>query len=62
MKLQTLTGTALVSGLLLLALSGCEKGPAEKAGESVDDTVDNVGESIEDAGDSIKDAGRDARD
>ena len=65
MKFQTVkteTGTALISGLLLVALSGCEKGPAEKAGESVDDAVDNVGESLEDAGESIQDAGQDARD
>jgi hypothetical protein len=58
-KFQTATGTALVLGLLLVALSGCEKGPAEKAGESVDDAVDRAGESLEDAGDSIRDAGRD---
>jgi hypothetical protein len=62
MNLRTVTGTALVSGLLLVALSGCEKGPAEKAGESVDDAVDKMGESLEKAGDSIQDAGRDARD
>jgi hypothetical protein len=62
MKLQRVTGTALILGLLLVALSGCEKGPAEKAGESVDDAVENVGESLEEAGDSIRDAGRDARD
>lgn len=62
MKLRTLTRIALVSGLVLVALSGCEKGPAEKAGESIDDAVDKVGESLESAGDSIQDAGRDARD
>ena len=62
MKLRTVTGTALVLGLLVVTLSGCEKGPAEKAGESVDDAVDKMGESLEKAGDSIQDAGRDARD
>ncbi len=61
-KFQTLTGTALISGLLLVSLAGCEQGPAEKAGENVDDAVDEAGESIEDAGDSIEDAGRDASD
>lgn len=59
MKFQTVTGTALVLGVLLVALSGCEKGPAEKAGESVDDAVDKAGESLEDAGDSVRDAVRD---
>jgi len=62
MTFRTVTGTTLVSGLLLVTLSGCEKGPAEKAGESIDDAVDNMGESLERAGDSIEDAGRDARD
>jgi hypothetical protein len=61
MELRTVTGTALILGLLLVALSGCEKGPAEKAGENVDDAIDKVGESIEKAGDSIQDAGQDAR-
>nr|WP_296751356.1 hypothetical protein [Thioalkalivibrio sp.] len=50
-KLQTTAGTALVLGLLLVALSGCEKGPAEKAGESIDDAAEKVGESFEDARD-----------
>jgi hypothetical protein len=62
MKLGTTTGTAIILGLLLVALSGCEKGPAQKAGESVDDAVEKAGESFEKAGDSIRDAGRDARD
>jgi len=61
-KFQKVTGTALVFGLLLVALSGCEKGPAQKAGESVDDAVEKAGESLEKAGDSIQDAGRNARD
>jgi hypothetical protein len=62
MKLGTTTGTAIILGLLLVAVSGCEKGPAQKAGESVDDAVEKAGESFEKAGDSIRDAGRDARD
>jgi hypothetical protein len=46
---------ALIAGTLLF--SACEKdGPAERAGESVDQAVDNAGEAIEDAGDSIQDA------
>ncbi len=61
-KLRTVKGTAVVAGLRLVALSGCEQGPAEKAGESVDDASDNVGESFGRAGNSIQDAGRDARD
>lgn len=62
MRLPTLTGTALVLGLLLVLLSGCDQGPAEKAGENVDEAMDQAGDSLEDAGDKVKDAGRDARD
>ncbi len=43
---------ALILGLLLTALpalSGCEReGAAERAGETVDDAVDNVREGAED--------------
>jgi hypothetical protein len=42
--------------VLILAVSamavvpGCkEKGPAEKAGEAVDEAVENVGDAVEDA-------------
>lgn len=45
--------TALLGGL---ALTGCEKGPAEDAGENIDDAVENTGEALEDAGDKVKDA------
>jgi hypothetical protein len=42
---------------LLLPLSGCEKqGPAEKAGESLDNAVESAGEKVEEAGDAIQDA------
>lgn len=45
-----------------LALSACEKqGPAEEAGESIDNAVEDAGASIEDAtdevGGSIEEAG-----
>lgn len=53
---RTSAGAALITGVLLLALAGCEKGPAEKAGERVDDAIDKAGESIEKAGESIQDA------
>ncbi|WP_412852788.1 hypothetical protein [Ectothiorhodospira shaposhnikovii] len=62
MKFSTVIGTALVLGLLLAPLSGCDKGPAQRAGENVDDAVEKAGDSLERAGDRIQDAGRDARD
>ncbi len=33
------------------ALSACEEGPAEQAGEAVDNAVDNAGDAVEDATD-----------
>jgi hypothetical protein len=35
--------TALAIGIMVAALSGCEKGPAEKAGaDKIEDAVDNA--------------------
>ena len=36
-------------GLVLSVLAGCEKGPAEKAGEKVDKAADKAGKAIKDA-------------
>ncbi|MGQ0645417.1 MAG: hypothetical protein ACT4O3_07995 [Elusimicrobiota bacterium] len=36
-------------------LSGCEQGPAERAGEKVDEAADEVGDEMEDAGDNVED-------
>jgi hypothetical protein len=55
MKLSNIISTALVASALLIAIPGCEKGPAQKAGESVDNAIDNTGDQIENAGDSVKD-------
>jgi hypothetical protein len=58
MRPVKIVGTAVAVGALLAALSGCEKqeGPAEQAGEQVDEAVEHVGDQMEKAGDSIKDA------
>lgn len=48
---------ALIMSTLFIALPGCEKqGPAEKAGESIDNATDKLGEKVEDAGEAIQDA------
>ncbi len=40
-----------------LALSACDdKGPAEKAGEKIDQVVKDVGDTLEKAGDKIEEA------
>ncbi len=59
MKLSNIISAALVASALLISIPACEKGPAEKAGESVDNAVDNTGDQIEKAGDSIKDTVQD---
>lgn len=48
----------LLVALLALPLAGCaeEKGPMEKAGEKVDDAIDEVTDTAEDIGDEIGDA------
>lgn len=59
MKSVAIVSAALVmSALLVAALSGCErqKGPAEGAGEAVDNAVERAGEQIEKAGDNIQEA------
>ena len=58
MKLANIISAALVTSALLIAISGCEKGPAEKAGESIDNAVEKTGEQIEKAGDAIKDTAK----
>lgn len=41
----------ILSALACLALAGCsEKGPAEQAGEKVDQAVEQANDAIEDAG------------
>ena len=48
--------TALV---LFLALAGgaCrEEGPAERAGEEIDEALDDAGEAVDDAGEAVDDA------
>ena len=60
MKLGETFSAALVMGMLLAALSGCQKqeGPAERAGKAVDKTVEKAGQQIEKAGTSIQDASK----
>ena len=49
--------SALLAGVMLVTLSACEQqGPAEKAGEKIDNAVEKAGEQMEKAGDSIREA------
>jgi predicted small secreted protein len=55
MKTSNIISAAMVASALLIAIPGCDKGPAEKAGKSIDNAVDNTGDQIEKAGDAIQD-------
>ena len=48
---KNITAT-LLAGLLLMGLSACEKGPAEKAGAAIDDAASDVADATEDAADA----------
>lgn len=54
MKALPLLATAALM-IASLGIAGCDinEGPAEKAGEKVDNAVDKAGEAIEDTGDKI---------
>ena len=41
--------------LTVIGLAACEKGPAEKAGEKMDNAAENIGDKIEDATDDAGD-------
>lgn len=53
---------ALALSTFVFALTGCEqKGPAERAGEKIDNAAQKAGEQVEKAGDKIQDAAKDAK-
>ena len=54
MKVYNSITTALFAGLLLVGLSACEKGPAEKAGEAIDDAASDIADKSEDAAEAMK--------
>lgn len=43
----------IIAILLIFAATACEQGPAERAGENIDEAVDDTGRKIEDAGEEI---------
>ena len=50
-KLSILALTLLIA----VGLAACEKGPAEKAGEKIDNAAENLGDKVEDATDGASD-------
>ena len=62
MKFNSGIVAAIVLSFAVAGLAACEKkGPAEKAGEKIDNAAKKVGEKMEEAGDKIKDAAKDAK-
>jgi hypothetical protein len=63
MKFDKYVATTFAMGILVAALSGCQKqeGPAEHAGKEIDKAVEKTGQQIEKAGDKIEDAAKDAK-
>ncbi|MDP1675166.1 MAG: hypothetical protein Q8L65_18910 [Burkholderiales bacterium] len=51
------------TGLLLAGLVGCQKeeGPAERAGKTLDNAVQEAGKKIEQAGEKIQDAAKEGQ-
>ncbi|WP_394425618.1 hypothetical protein [Vreelandella stevensii] len=49
--------TALFIALMVGGLVACDnQGPAEEAGESIDDSIESAGESLEEMGESIEES------
>ncbi|HTB34211.1 MAG TPA: hypothetical protein VK842_05075 [bacterium] len=54
MKIAKLFYVALVGVCLAGLTVACDKGPAQKAGEKIDDAVQDTKDSVRDAGHDIK--------
>ncbi|GGW64582.1 hypothetical protein GCM10007158_26570 [Vreelandella hamiltonii] len=49
--------TALFIALMVGGLAACDnQGPAEEAGESIDNSIESAGESLEEMGESIEES------
>ena len=55
MELFKKISTTLFAVLLIMSLSACDKGPAEKAGEAIDDAASDVADKSEETAEAIKD-------
>lgn len=52
MNLSKAIGPILIAGLLAGGIVGCDQeGPAEEAGEEIDEATEEAGEEMENAGD-----------
>lgn len=57
----TRIGMAVLCLVFALAVIGCERdGPAEQAGENIDEAAEKAGDKLEQAGDEIEEAAEEA--
>jgi hypothetical protein len=57
MKWMRILAAMAMMVAVTLGTAGCkEKGPAEKAGEALDEAAEDAGDKLEDIGDNIEDA------
>ena len=54
-------GTTTLAIFFAMGLSACSEGPAEEAGENIDEIVEDAGNAVEDACEDVKEA-TDAKD
>lgn len=55
-------GLALLIAMLMGGVAGCEnEGPAESAGESLDNAAESAGDSMEEMGEDVQDSAEDAQ-
>jgi hypothetical protein len=54
MKIRKSVIAVLAMSVLLVGLSGCQQGPAERAGKKIDKTVEKGGKQIEKTGKKIQ--------
>ena len=63
MKMIQILSSILFASALAFTLAGCDRdGPAEHAGERIDDAMEDASDAIKDMGDSIDDAFNNNRD
>ncbi|MBB3183940.1 hypothetical protein FHR95_001494 [Halomonas fontilapidosi] len=56
-------GLALLIAMLGVGLAACEgeQGPAEEAGENIDESMEEMGEGMEEMGEEMEEAAEDAQ-
>jgi hypothetical protein len=58
---KTIIAVFLLSLSVSMMSLGCNKGPAEEAGEKVDEAVEQGADKLEDAGEAVKEAAEEAK-